>query len=200
MTINFPALTRTERSLPVTLRAALDNAADLARAEKSAATQRAYKSDLVFSAHGAPGRAFALCPQIRPPSPRSLPQRRPAASNPRPSGAVSLVSVTATSWPGIPSPTDDERVKAVVRGRAADARHGASKQGRGDCRQGACHGRCEPHGPCRQARPWWLSCCTRLLGDRCCGRRAREGGHRPRVNAARGLAGSAALRALLPWV
>jgi site-specific recombinase XerD len=51
MTINVPVLTGTETSLPATLRAALDSAADLARAEKSAATQRAYKSDFaIFSA------------------------------------------------------------------------------------------------------------------------------------------------------
>ena len=51
MIINVPALTGAETGLPVTLRAALDCAADLARAEKSAATQRAYKSDFaIFSA------------------------------------------------------------------------------------------------------------------------------------------------------
>jgi hypothetical protein len=35
MTINVPALTGTEASLPVTLRAALDSAADLARAKET---------------------------------------------------------------------------------------------------------------------------------------------------------------------
>ena len=41
MNMHVPALTGTEDSLPVTLRAALDGAADLARAEKASATKRA---------------------------------------------------------------------------------------------------------------------------------------------------------------
>ena len=47
MTINVPALTGTPTNLPVTLHAALDGAADFARAEKATATQRAYKSDFL---------------------------------------------------------------------------------------------------------------------------------------------------------
>ncbi len=41
----LPAIIASEINLPVTLKAALDFAGDLARAEKSPATKRAYASD-----------------------------------------------------------------------------------------------------------------------------------------------------------
>jgi hypothetical protein len=46
--MQVPALTVAESSLPVTLRDALDSAADLARAEKATATKRAYGSDFAI--------------------------------------------------------------------------------------------------------------------------------------------------------
>jgi hypothetical protein len=59
MNMQVPALTVAESSLPVTLRDALDSAADLARAEKATATKRAYVSDF-------PSRPSSGAPRTRP--------------------------------------------------------------------------------------------------------------------------------------
>jgi hypothetical protein len=48
MNMMVPALTVAEENLPVTRRVALEGTADLARAEKCAATKRAYGSDFAI--------------------------------------------------------------------------------------------------------------------------------------------------------
>jgi hypothetical protein len=117
MIVNVHALTGTETSLPVTLRAALDSAPDLARAEKSAATQRAYKSDFaIFSAWCASQGLCAL-----PADPASV-AAFIAAEVVRCQiidhrGRVAGIRYSH-KLAGCSSPTDDERVRAVIRGAA----------------------------------------------------------------------------------
>jgi len=48
MNMQVPTRAIVENSVPVTLQAALESAADLARAEKAAATKRAYGSDFAI--------------------------------------------------------------------------------------------------------------------------------------------------------
>jgi hypothetical protein len=56
MNMQVAALTVAEDSLPVALRVALDSAADLARAEKAAATKRAHVRDAdAFRDHAGAG-------------------------------------------------------------------------------------------------------------------------------------------------
>jgi Phage integrase, N-terminal SAM-like domain len=119
MTLNVPALTCTATSLPVTLRAALDSAADLARAEKSAATQRAYKSDFaIFSAWCA---GQGLCSLPADPAAVAAFIAAETARGIKSSTIARRVAGIRYSHKlaGYSSPTDYERVKAVVRG----ARH-----------------------------------------------------------------------------
>jgi hypothetical protein len=116
MNMQVPALAIAEGSLPVTLRAALESAADLARAEKSAATKRAYGSDVAIF------RAWCADQGLR-----ALPAD--------PAAVAAFIAVEACrgvrcstlgrrvagiryshKLAGLASPTDDERVKAVVRG------------------------------------------------------------------------------------
>jgi site-specific recombinase XerD len=116
MTINVPALTGTETNLPVTLRAALDSAADLARAEKAVATQRAYKSDFaIFSAWCA---GQGLCALPADPAAVAAFIAAETARGVKSSTIGRRVAGIRYSHKlaGYSSPTDDERVKAVVRG------------------------------------------------------------------------------------
>jgi hypothetical protein len=110
------ALTATEDILPVTLRAALESAADLARAEKATATKRAYRSDFeIFRAWCA---AQGLC--ARPAEPAAV-AAFIAAEAARGIKCATLGRRVAGirhahKLAGLTSPTDDERVKAVMRG------------------------------------------------------------------------------------
>jgi site-specific recombinase XerD len=116
MTAHVPVLTTVESSLPVTLRAALESAADLARAEKAPGTKRAYASDFaIFRAWCAEQGLSAL-----PADPAAV-----AAFIAAEAGRGIKTSTLGRRVAGIryshrlaghPSPTDDERVKAVVRG------------------------------------------------------------------------------------
>jgi site-specific recombinase XerD len=115
MTINVPTLTGTETCLPATLRAALESAADLARAEKSAATQRAYKSD--FAIFGVWCAEQGLC--ALPADPASVAAFIAAETGRGIKSSTIGRRVAGIRYShklaGYPSPTDDERVKAVVR-------------------------------------------------------------------------------------
>ncbi len=116
MTIALPVITGTEINLPVTLRAALESAADLARAEKSAATQRAYKSDFaIFSAWCAEQGLSAL-----PAEPATVAAFIAAEAGRGIKSSTIGRRVAGIRYShrlaGYPTPTDDERVKAVVRG------------------------------------------------------------------------------------
>ncbi len=116
MTIALPVLTGTEVHLPVTLRAALESAADLARAEKAAATQRAYGSDFaIFSAWCA---EQGLCPLPAEPATVAAFIAAEAGRGIKSSTIGRRVAGIRYSHKlaGYPTPTDDERVKAVVRG------------------------------------------------------------------------------------
>jgi site-specific recombinase XerC len=105
-----------ESNLPVTLRTALDNAADLARSEKAAATRRAYGSDFaIFRAWCAEQGLSAL-----PADPAAV-----AAFIAAEAGRGVKCSTLgrrvagiryAHKLAGLPSPTDDERCKATMRG------------------------------------------------------------------------------------
>src|SRR5260370_20061212 len=119
MTLNVPALSGTEIRLPAVLRAALDSAADLARAEKAVATQRAYKSDFaIFSAWCA---GQGLCALPADPAAVAAFIAAETARGIKSSTIARRVAGIRYSHKlaGYSSPTDDERVKAVVRG----ARH-----------------------------------------------------------------------------
>jgi site-specific recombinase XerD len=116
MNMLVTALTVAEDSLPVSLRAALEGAADLARAEKADATKRAYASDFaIFRAWCA---EQGLCPL--PAEPAAVAAFIAAET------ARGIKSATlgrrvagirhAHKLAGLASPTDDERVKAVIRG------------------------------------------------------------------------------------
>src|SRR5581483_6319874 len=106
----------TDAAIPVTLRAALETAADLAGNEKAPATRKAYASDFrIFArwcaAHGLaalPADPAAVAGFIADEASRGVKastlSRRIAAIKHRHKAA------------GEASPTDDERVKAVVRG------------------------------------------------------------------------------------
>jgi len=116
MNMQVPALTVAESSLPVTLRDALDSAADLARAEKASATKRAYGRDFaIFRAWCADQGLSAL-----PADPAAV-----AAFIAAEAGRGVKCSTLGRRIAGIryghrlaglASPTDDERVKAVMRG------------------------------------------------------------------------------------
>jgi site-specific recombinase XerD len=113
--IPVPAVV-TDAAIPVTLRAALETAADLAGNEKAPATRKAYASDFrIFArwcaAHGLaalPADPAAVAGFIADEASRGVKastlSRRIAAIKHRHKAA------------GEASPTDDERVKAVVRG------------------------------------------------------------------------------------
>jgi site-specific recombinase XerD len=99
-----------------TLRAALDSAADLARAERSAATQRAYKSDFAIFSAWCVGQG--LCALPADPAAVVAFIAAEAARNLKSSTIERRVAGIRYSHKlaGYSSPTDDERVKAVVRG------------------------------------------------------------------------------------
>jgi site-specific recombinase XerC len=109
-------LTVAEESLPVALRVALEGAADLARAEKAEATKRAYGSDFaIFRAWCAeqglcalPGEPAAVAAFIAAEEARGI---KCATLGRRVAGIRH-----AHKLAGLPSPTEDERVKAVMRG------------------------------------------------------------------------------------
>jgi site-specific recombinase XerD len=116
MNMRVPALAAAEDSLPVTLRVALEGAADLARAEKSAATKRAYGSDFaIFRAWCAEQGLCAL-----PAAPAAV-AAFIAAETSRGIKCATLGRRIAGiryghKLAGLESPTDDERVKVVMRG------------------------------------------------------------------------------------
>jgi site-specific recombinase XerD len=116
MNMLVPALTVAEDNLPVTLRVALQGAADLARAEKSAATKRAYGSDFaIFRAWCAEQGLSAL-----PADPAAV-AAFVAAEVGRGVKCSTLGRRIAGiryshKLAGLASPTDDERVKTVMRG------------------------------------------------------------------------------------
>jgi site-specific recombinase XerC len=109
-------LTVAEESLPVALRVALEGAADLARAEKAEATKRAYGSDFaIFRAWCA---EQGLCALPREPAAVAA---FIAAEEARGIKCATLGRRVAGirhahKLAGLPSPTEDERVKAVMRG------------------------------------------------------------------------------------
>jgi site-specific recombinase XerD len=113
---NVPAITGTETSLPVTLRAALDTAPHLARAEKAAATQRAYKSDFAIFSAWCTGQG--LCALPADPAAVAAFIAAETARGVKSSTIGRRVAGIRYSHKlaGYSSPTDDERVKAVVRG------------------------------------------------------------------------------------
>jgi site-specific recombinase XerD len=106
----------TEHALPITLRAALETAADLAINEKAASTRAAYASDFrIFSKWCAeqglaalPADPAAVAGFIADQASRGV----KASTLGRRISAIKYRHKTAN----LPSPTDDERVKAVVRG------------------------------------------------------------------------------------
>jgi site-specific recombinase XerD len=116
MTIHVPALMAVDSSLPVTLRAALESAADLARAEKAPGTKRAYNNDFaIFRAWCAeqglcalPADAAAVAAFVAAEAGRGI---KTSTLGRRVAGIRYTHRLA-----GLPSPTDDERVKAVVRG------------------------------------------------------------------------------------
>jgi site-specific recombinase XerD len=116
MNMLVTALTVAKESLPVTLRAALEGAADLARAEKAPATKRAYASDFaIFRAWCADQ---GLCPL--PADPAAV-AAFIAAETGRGVKCSTLGRRIAGiryghKLTGLASPTDDERVKVVMRG------------------------------------------------------------------------------------
>jgi hypothetical protein len=116
MNMQVPALTVAESSLPATLRDALDSAADLARAEKATATKRAYGSDFaIFRAWCADQGLSAL------PADPAVVAAFIAAEAGRGVKCSTLGRRVAGiryghRLAGLASPTDDERVKAVMRG------------------------------------------------------------------------------------
>jgi site-specific recombinase XerD len=116
MNFQVPALTVAESNLPLTLRAALESAADLARAEKSAATKRAYGSDFaIFRAWCA---EHGLCALPADPAAVAAFIAAEVGRGVKCSTIGRRVAGIRYSHklPGFESPTDDERVKAVVRG------------------------------------------------------------------------------------
>jgi site-specific recombinase XerD len=116
MSVHFPSLSTSEESLSITLRAALESAADLARAEKAPATKRAYGSDFaIFRAWCAeqglcplPGEPAAVAAFIAAETARGI---KCATLGRRVAGIRH-----AHKLAGLAPPTDDERVKAVMRG------------------------------------------------------------------------------------
>jgi site-specific recombinase XerD len=116
MNMLVPALTVEEESLPITLRAALEGAADLARAEKAPATKRAYGSDFaIFRAWCADQ---GLCPLPAEPAAVAAFIAAEAARGIKCATLGRRVAGIrhAHKLAGLPSPTEDERVKAVMRG------------------------------------------------------------------------------------
>jgi hypothetical protein len=116
MNMQVPALTVAESSLSVTPRAALESAADLARAEKSAATKRAYGSDFaIFRAWCADQGLCAL-----PADPAAVAAFIAAEAGRGVKCSTLGRRVAGIRYShklaGLASPTDDERVKAVMRG------------------------------------------------------------------------------------
>jgi site-specific recombinase XerD len=116
MNMHVPALAVAEESLPVALRVALEGAADLARAEKAPATKCAYGSDFaIFRAWCAdqglcalPAEPAAVAAFIAAEAARGI---KCATLGRRVAGVRH-----AHKLAGLSSPTDDERVKAVMRG------------------------------------------------------------------------------------
>ena len=103
-------------SLPGTFVANLDRAAEYANAEKAVATRRAYSSDFgIFQAW-----AFANAQNALPASPESVAAfvASEAAKGVRPSTIGRRIAAIqyAHKLRGLTTPTDDERVKATVRG------------------------------------------------------------------------------------
>jgi site-specific recombinase XerD len=116
MTIHVPALVPTDINLPVTLRAALEGAADLASNEKAAGTRRIYSSDFaIFRAWCAdqglcamPAEPGAVAAFVAHEAGRGI----ACSTIGRRVAAIKYAHKLA----GHPTPTDDERVKSVVRG------------------------------------------------------------------------------------
>jgi site-specific recombinase XerD len=116
ITPNLPAVIVNESALPVALRDALQGAADLAANEKAPATRRAYASDFrIFERWCA---AHSLCALPASPAAVAAFISDQAAGGAKAStlgrriAAIKYRHKTAEE----DSPTDDERVKAVVRG------------------------------------------------------------------------------------
>jgi site-specific recombinase XerD len=116
MNMLVPSMVAPEETLPVALRAALDGAADLARAEKATATKRAYGSDFaIFRAWCAEQGLCGL-----PAEPATVAAFVAAETN----RGIKCSTLSrriagirhAHKLAGLSSPTDDERVKAVMRG------------------------------------------------------------------------------------
>lgn len=116
MTISARALVAVAELPPATLAADIDKAAALAREEKAAATRRAYRSDFeIFGAWCAARGANAL-----PAAPAAVAGflAAEAERGARPSTIGRRVAAIryAHKLAGLEAPTDDERVKATMRG------------------------------------------------------------------------------------
>jgi site-specific recombinase XerD len=116
MTIHVPALVPTDISLPVTLRTALEGAADLASNEKAPGTRRIYKSDFAIFRRWCAEQGLCAMPA----EPGAV-----AAFVAHEAGRGIACSTIGRRVAAIkyahklarhPTPTDDERVKSVVRG------------------------------------------------------------------------------------
>jgi site-specific recombinase XerD len=116
MTAPLPALVSDENSLPVTLRDALESAADLARAEKAPSTRRAYGAD--FAIFRAWCSEQALCPLPAEPAAVAAFIAAEAGRGIKTSTLGRRIAAVRYSHrlAGQASPTEDERVKAVLRG------------------------------------------------------------------------------------
>jgi site-specific recombinase XerD len=103
-------------NLPAALAPDLTRAAELAREEKAAATRRAYRSDFRIFEAWCRGRGVSALPAIPESVAAFLAYDVEAGARPSTLGRRVAAIRYAHKLAGHPVPTDDERVKATIRG------------------------------------------------------------------------------------
>lgn len=116
MTIAARALVAVAALPPATLAADVEKAADLAREEKAAATRRAYRSDFQIFGVWCAARAASALPAAPATVAGFLAAEAERGARPSTIGRRVAAIRYAHKLAGLEAPTDDERVKATVRG------------------------------------------------------------------------------------